>query len=60
MSYADDQWDEETFGSLIRQVGIGADYMRNREEIERESAERSKNLMPGEEAEESFKDTKGD
>jgi len=57
MSYADDQWDEETFNSLIRQVGIGADYMRNREEIERESAERSKNLMADEEAE-SFKDKK--
>ena len=58
MQGADDQWDEETFKSLIKQIGIGADYMRSREEIERESAKRSEKLIIDEEVEKSFKEAK--
>jgi Type IV secretory pathway, VirD4 components len=59
MSYADNQWDEETFNSLIREIGIGAGYTRSREEIERECIERASGLMAGEE-EEDFKHHKSD
>ncbi len=57
MSYADNQWDEETFNSLTRDIGIGAAYVRDREEIERECVERSKNLM-AEETDDDFKHVK--
>ena len=59
MSYADDQWDEETFHLLISQIGIGADYLRNREEIERECIERTKRLMAVDGLE-NFKEAKKD
>ena len=49
-------WEEEPFGWLIRDAGIGADYMRNREEIERECIGRVKDLMAEEEAENYRKD----
>ncbi|MFA5272515.1 MAG: hypothetical protein WC412_09305, partial [Candidatus Omnitrophota bacterium] len=49
-------WEEEPFGWLIRDAGIGADYMRNREEIERDCIERAKDLMAEEEAENYRKD----
>jgi hypothetical protein len=54
----EDDWDEETFQSLMRKIGIGADYVRNREEIELESVKRAKDLMVSERLEESFKEAK--
>lgn len=57
MSYADNQWDEETFNSLTREIGIGAAYVRNREEIERECTERAKGLL-AEETDDDFKHIK--
>jgi len=50
------EWSEEIFRTLTRNIGIGADYMRNRGEVEQESAERVKNLMAEEEAENYRKD----
>jgi hypothetical protein len=55
---AEDDWDEETFQSLMRKIGIGADYVRNRDEIELESVKRTKDLMVSEGMEESFKEAK--
>lgn len=52
-----EQWDSETFDLLIRQIEIGAGYMRSRKEIDRECAQRAKDLMAIEE--ESFKEMKG-
>jgi hypothetical protein len=59
MSYADDQWDEETFHLLTSQIGIGADYLRNREEIGRECIERTEKLAAVDDLE-NFKETKKD
>ncbi len=49
-------WEEETFHLLTRQIGIGADYLRDRDEVERECVERTEKLMAEEEAESYRKD----
>ena len=57
MAEADDQWNEETFHMLTQQIGIGADYVWSREEVEAEIVEREKILLTIEEGE-SFKEMK--
>ena len=57
MAEVDDQYDEEGFRLLTNDLGIGADYVRDREGVEAEIAEREKMLLAVEEGE-SFKEMK--
>jgi len=59
MAEADSQWDEEGYRLLVNDLGIGADYVRSRVEVEAEIFEREKLLLAVEEGE-SFKEMKGD
>ena len=58
MADVDDNWNEENYRVLTGQLGIGADYVKSRGEVESEIAERERELMSGLQ-EETFKDKKG-
>jgi hypothetical protein len=58
MADIEEGWNEESFRLLVEHNGIGAEFVRSREEVENDIAEREKKLMAGG-AEEVFKDAKG-
>jgi hypothetical protein len=57
---ADSEWNEETYHVLMEQLGFGADYARNRQEIEEASAKRAADLLSGTSMEDDYREIRTD